>query len=446
MRVESRITSNISKNVFLIIIILILTTNQIRALEPPIDKKFAVYGNNPKIHTELRGIVYGVIGSELYIKPDTNYINLLIEGNKRKPIKGEDGYDFYSDFISDTETIPVIKLEYNYPVGSWPSESPSTAPMVNDRGNFRPLKVGDHIKVTGLYVTDNAHTMFSILCTDSFSLMRGMYRACFPHSELHPYDYYTIEIIQPLQPGDANIETHTVAAPIYDEYYSNTYFWNKIWGVAGHFVDSSKREIVDAEWFIEAPPAPIGANPEVTHTLIIGEAILFSPRDIIKHSITKESNGYRVKITIQGNDVSNPSIFQATYNVYWQELTPTPVLTKIIVSPGIANVVVDDTQDFSSYPKDQYDNPIATTVIWSSIDTNVGTIDNNGMFTAKASGTTAITATSGSIIGTATVVVTVYKPVTPEGTRCKSGQKCCGKLTNGICDDQCVTPPEEECQ
>ncbi|VVB96365.1 Bacterial Ig-like domain (group 2) [uncultured archaeon] len=96
----------------------------------------------------------------------------------------------------------------------------------------------------------------------------------------------------------------------------------------------------------------------------------------------------------------------------------TPVLTTITVSPATASVVVGNTQSFTASPKDQFGNPIAAIVTWSSSNTSVGTITSSGLFTAMALGMTAITATSGSISGTATVTVIAvptYMPPTPTG-------------------------------
>ncbi len=84
---------------------------------------------------------------------------------------------------------------------------------------------------------------------------------------------------------------------------------------------------------------------------------------------------------------------------------PPPLLTTLTVSPASALVVVGNTQIFTSDAKDKYGNPMTVTVTWTSSDTSVGIIDSNGLFTAKASGHTAISATSGEVSGTANVNV-----------------------------------------
>ena len=83
-----------------------------------------------------------------------------------------------------------------------------------------------------------------------------------------------------------------------------------------------------------------------------------------------------------------------------------PVLTAIVVSPSSATLIIDDTEQFTATGKDQYDKPIDTgTITWVSSNITVGTIDQNGLFAALNAGTTTISATSGSVTGTASVTV-----------------------------------------
>ncbi|VVB90758.1 Bacterial Ig-like domain (group 2) [uncultured archaeon] len=85
--------------------------------------------------------------------------------------------------------------------------------------------------------------------------------------------------------------------------------------------------------------------------------------------------------------------------------TPTPVLTTIKVSPATATLDVNGTQAFTAMTLDQNNNTINATVIWSSSNTTVGTIDAAGSFMALAAGTTTITATNGTVSGTASITV-----------------------------------------
>ncbi len=83
------------------------------------------------------------------------------------------------------------------------------------------------------------------------------------------------------------------------------------------------------------------------------------------------------------------------------------VLTAITVSPSIATLIPGNTRTFTALPRDQFGNPIAATVSWSSSNTTVGTISSTGVFTARAAGTATITAASGGVSGTATVTVSL---------------------------------------
>ncbi len=94
----------------------------------------------------------------------------------------------------------------------------------------------------------------------------------------------------------------------------------------------------------------------------------------------------------------------------------TLVLTTITVSPSTASKVVGETQTFTAAGYDQNGGSIAIspTVVWSSSNTTVGTINSAGVFTALAPGTTTITATNGTggtVSGTASVAVLAPVPV-----------------------------------
>ncbi len=82
------------------------------------------------------------------------------------------------------------------------------------------------------------------------------------------------------------------------------------------------------------------------------------------------------------------------------------VLTTINVIPASATVVLNNTTNFTATGRDQLGNAVPVIVTWNSSNITVGTIDAAGIFTALALGTTTITASNGTINGTATVIVT----------------------------------------
>ena len=88
------------------------------------------------------------------------------------------------------------------------------------------------------------------------------------------------------------------------------------------------------------------------------------------------------------------------------------VLTSLAVSPVSPQLSKGATQAMTAQGFDQFNQPFATTVTWTSSATSIGTINpSTGLFTAVAAGTTTLTATSGSVTGATTVTVTPAAPV-----------------------------------
>jgi len=83
----------------------------------------------------------------------------------------------------------------------------------------------------------------------------------------------------------------------------------------------------------------------------------------------------------------------------------TPVLTSIFVTPQSATTTIGSSIQFTAHPKDQFGNDISAAITWSSSDLAVGTIAQDGLFSALTLGTSTITASSGNIAGTATAHV-----------------------------------------
>jgi len=89
-------------------------------------------------------------------------------------------------------------------------------------------------------------------------------------------------------------------------------------------------------------------------------------------------------------------------------------LTTITVSPGAAEVSVDDTYHFTAAAFDQKDRQMAgLNFEWSSDNEEVGTVDDTGLFTAVSEGTATVTAINGTVDGTTEVTVTAA-PSGPE--------------------------------
>ena len=83
------------------------------------------------------------------------------------------------------------------------------------------------------------------------------------------------------------------------------------------------------------------------------------------------------------------------------------VLTSITVAPLAAAInKIGDNQTFVTTCKDQYENTMTgVTISWTSSNTSVATVDSSGTATGVSDGSSIITATSGSISGTADLTV-----------------------------------------
>jgi hypothetical protein len=85
---------------------------------------------------------------------------------------------------------------------------------------------------------------------------------------------------------------------------------------------------------------------------------------------------------------------------------PPPVAT-VSVLPATASVAVGATVTFSATPKDAQGNPANGIATWSSSDATVATVSASGVATGvKAGGPIAISASVGTITGTAQLTVT----------------------------------------
>lgn len=97
-----------------------------------------------------------------------------------------------------------------------------------------------------------------------------------------------------------------------------------------------------------------------------------------------------------------------------------PVLKAILISPGGDTVQAGNTVQFGATAQmsDSSSGPI--TVIWSSSDDNFGTIDSNGIFSARSAGNVTITARSGVVA--ASVSLTISAPPAPASRPSAAGR------------------------
>ncbi len=140
-----------------------------------------------------------------------------------------------------------------------------------------------------------------------------------------------------------------------------------------------------------------------------GATVTLSGAGVSASGTTSTSGIFAIPLTPTGAGTINAIASMAGFNQGTTAVTvtaPVPVLTTITVSPAAPTLVQGNTQAFTASPKDQFGNPIAATIVWSSSNTSVGTVSASGVLTAVSAGTTTVTATNGSVKGTAAVTVT----------------------------------------
>ena len=103
--------------------------------------------------------------------------------------------------------------------------------------------------------------------------------------------------------------------------------------------------------------------------------------------------------------VSDPGGLSATQSFAVEVAAAAPAT--VTVTPGTATLTaIDQTVRLSADVRDQIGRPITdATVVWSSGDTTVATVDTSGVVTAVANGSTTVTALSGEVSGSASIEV-----------------------------------------
>lgn len=165
-----------------------------------------------------------------------------------------------------------------------------------------------------------------------------------------------------------------------------------------------------------------GAPYFIFHRGYLGVTATF--QGSLKNNVTRTCSGYSLGDTVpplaesprtwlSRNPPSHPRLFNPITGS--STLPVTPVVTRIVVSPASSTVKVGDGINFNANTKvyDQTNTEMSNVILdWNSSNTSVGIIGiNDGSFLAKGVGTTTITAKSGSVSGTASIVVTVPQPV-----------------------------------
>ena len=122
-----------------------------------------------------------------------------------------------------------------------------------------------------------------------------------------------------------------------------------------------------------------------------------------RHTYSADGN-YTVTLTAT-NEYGSDTV---TINDYKVE---TMVVTSVTVSPSTVRLNETETQQFTAVLLDQKGNVMTnTSVSWSNSNEAVGSIDANGLFTARAAGKTNVTASAGGFNSSAEVTVIGLAP------------------------------------
>jgi hypothetical protein len=305
-------------------------------------------------NVELIGTVHkitkppsGGTGDDFSLIPDANYEHLIryFRGNSPLP------WDPIGDpAVMELETIPPDRGEINrwegWSLNSKPGGEQFTVRLRN--GTSRALEAGDRVRVTGRWVIDHHPEMCDWPATrfsppePSRCRNMGPLRVGRTHTELHPFDWQNIWLVEPPRTRDASTCVVSMAAPLYEEQYLGGWKWaaNEFRGVSGRvFIDervtpqgtiTNFNTMVGTRIHLPAPPlTDIPASSY--HKMTWGESVLKLGRgmnidDVRTVTTTDRSIDVQVTVIARTDDGSRPTILgpaqgrwiaQIRYSVGW---------------------------------------------------------------------------------------------------------------------------------
>ena len=296
-------------------------------------------------NVELRGVVRGMDGESpgSVLKPDDDDFNLIVDPNYRH-IAMQYNVDRASIGEIHCETYPFEGERYSetnhyapWPLAAKPGDQSF---MVFDpvTGQSRPMKYGDHIRVTGRWTIDKHPE-------DNLTRQHGCIKIGHVHMELHPLRWDTIEL-DPMLPRTANHEVVSLAAPLFDEVYLGTHdAWNNIAGVGSRVYISDDlsnfHDTVTAHAEILAPPldgpsfTPASSLIDWQETILLNgtgldpsavrTVTVTNDRIVVDASVTappvaswREHQVNSMSVADINDPANGSSVFQATYSVTWK--------------------------------------------------------------------------------------------------------------------------------
>lgn len=131
-------------------------------------------------------------------------------------------------------------------------------------------------------------------------------------------------------------------------------------------------------------------------------------------SSSSTTSGLASNIYTAGNQAGSIIIKACTANLKCDQKTITlstvesePVLTTLTISPETASLKINQKLQFTAIAKDQNNKDVTgLTYTWQVSDTNLATITNTGLLTAKKVGTVTVTVSAGTLSSQAKVTIT----------------------------------------
>ena len=264
---------------------------------------------------------------------------------------------------------------------------------------------GDAMAVNGSWSISGGGTMDN---TGLFTgITPGKYVAQFVQNGLAAYAQVNVK-----QPNLA------LNKPTYTSYYAGQAGTNAVDGNLKTRWESAQGN--DDEWIM----VNLKNNYQIYRVVLNWEAaaaksykLLVSDDSITWRTAYTQTNGKGGVETLNLSSVSGKYIkmqglsrtTQYGYSLYEFEVYGYPVgsslkLSRLEVSPSVANIGIGVKKQFVANGFDQFGNPYSVSPSWST--TGNGTIDTNGLFTASSVGNATITATAGALSAKSLAAIT----------------------------------------
>ncbi|MBN2238680.1 MAG: Ig-like domain-containing protein [Dehalococcoidales bacterium] len=274
-------------------------------------------------------------------------------------------------------------------------ECTASRPMIYlSSGDFENIVISDNTVTGGYYgvyaTSSSSVTSASILNNTIYNSKYGMRFNCGEDIEIadntiHGSSSYSLYIYNP--DGDFNVHNNEISGSTY-KYF--TYLRN-----CGDYLDfyANNLTLSDAntDGFIRYELASL--NSTVKHAYIYnGETYT----DFIGNLYNTYSG-----TDSDGNGFGDTPFEEDGVYDYSPLVSPVDdyillVSSGINVTPATANVAVGESVNFVAEASDQFGNPMPPeSYLWEIDDTNVGTVNSNGYFTARRAGDATITVSSG---------------------------------------------------